>query len=139
MTVLLDTGPLVAYLNREDPLHPRAVALVERALSGELGLPQSTDFVLDEGLTLLRRRPGRRELSSAFSSFFYGAEAHRPFLEMRATGPSMVKEAVATHLDLYERGLSFTDCTLIGHVRETGGVLASFDSGFEGVVPRVDH
>ncbi len=138
MTVLVDTGPLVAYLNKDDPLHGQARRRVERVLTGEWGLPLSTDFVLDEGLTLLRRRPGRVALSQAFADYFLGSTDRRPAVQLRTTTPTLLREAVRIHFERYDRALSFTDATLVAHVQETRGVLASFDRGFDGLVPRAE-
>lgn len=138
MTVVVDTGPLVAYLNKEDPLHKAAVPLMERIWTGAYGVPLSTDFVLDEGLTLLRRRPGRKELSKAFASLFFGDGRPVAALQVRPTGSDVLREALRLHFEAYDRRLSFTDCTLAVHVQEASGVLASFDDGFDGIVPRVE-
>lgn len=99
-------------------------------------MPVSTDFVMDEGLTLLRRRPGREELSRRFARLFLEpmAGGQRP-LHMLSTTPDVVREALDLHWKHYNVGLSFTDCTLIAHARRMDAVLLSFDGGFAGLVP----
>lgn len=131
MTVLLDTGVLVAWINPSDPLHARAAAVVKQAMTGRLGQALSTDTVLDEGLTLLRRRPGRKEVSERFASLFF---PKRTGLDWLTCGEDILEAARTLHFRHYERGLSFTDCTLIAHAEALGAAVATFDQSFEGLV-----
>ena len=134
MTVVLDTGPLVAALHLGDPLRPRALELLGQVWRGKFGVPVAPDTVLDEGLTLLRRRPGRADVSRAFCDYFL-PEAGTPPLLLRTTTSDLLKRAADLHFRFYDRALSFTDCTLLAHVEATGGVLATFDGGFAGLCP----
>lgn len=137
MSILIDTGPLAAYLNEGDRLHPRADAMFDRILAGQWGMPVSTDFVLDEGLTLLRRRPGKRTLSERFARLFLGDVEGQRMLHMLSTTPDLLDEARDVHFAHWDRGLSFTDATLVAHARHLDAVVATFDGGFDGLVPTV--
>lgn len=137
MPVVVDTGPLIAYLNKDDPLHAVAAPLVERILGGAYGVPVTTEFVLAEGLTFLRRRPGRENLSRDFLDLVEPAPPARPKVLLRATPDDVRRDAVAIHFQHYARGLSFTDCSLVAHARRMDAVVATHEAGFEGLVTTV--
>ena len=137
--LLVDTGPLVAYLNPGDPLHPRAKAIFNRIESGQYGAALTNEFVLGEAVTLLRRRPGRREISERLVQEVSraGARGRPALLELRASGPDLVRAALEAHLQHYERGISFADATLVVLARLLDAPVATFDADLEGLVPTV--
>ncbi|HVL88115.1 MAG TPA: PIN domain-containing protein [Candidatus Thermoplasmatota archaeon] len=137
MTVVLDTSLLIASINVDEPRHPEAQLLLRRILAGELGVPVTSDYVLDEGLTLLRRRPGRKEVSQDYASFFLGEADSPPPISLRTATRQEIEKAARLHFQHYERGLSFTDCILVVLAQDLGATVASFDEGFDGIVPRV--
>jgi predicted nucleic acid-binding protein len=131
MPVLIDTGPLLAYLNTREPHHARAVAMMDAILDGEHGKPLSIDHVLQEGLTFLRTRAKDERVSRRFSSLFW-PEGERPF-EWITTDTSTLRAATELHFDHYDRRLSMTDCILIEHAKRLDAAVATLDSGFEGL------
>lgn len=137
MTVVLDTSVLAAFLNPSDPLHGPASDLMARIMRGELGVPVSSDYVLSEGLTLLRRRPGRIEISRQFLSLFVPRRDQRAPVHLRQTTAEEVQRAIELHFRHHDRALSMTDCIVVGLSRQLGGPIASFDKGFDGIAPRV--
>ncbi|HEX9817131.1 MAG TPA: PIN domain-containing protein [Candidatus Thermoplasmatota archaeon] len=137
MTVVVDTGILAAALNTQDPRHDTGRALLARILRGEYGTPVSSEHVLDEGLTLLRTRGGRRNLSSLYGDMFLGKDARPPVLQMIMTSRDDLVRAFDIHLQHYDRKLSMTDCILAVLAQDLRAVLASFDGGFDGIVPRI--
>lgn len=140
MPVLLDTGVLVAFLHSKDRHTERAAALMTGLLSGAHGEPLSVDWVLGEGLTLIRKRIRDRTIAEHYSSLFHGAKDHmRAPLRTLPTTPDVTEEALETYFREFGRGLSFTDCVLVVQARRLGASVATFDSGFDGVVPVVAH
>lgn len=137
MTVLLDTSVLVAFLNPKDALQSTASSLMRQILAGEFGAPLSVDYVLAEGLTLLRRRPGDPDVSRRFSSLFLADQGTRAPIRLKSTSREELGRAVQMHFDRYERGLSVTDCVIATTAAGLGAAVASFDAGFDGVVPRI--
>ncbi|MHB8587062.1 MAG: type II toxin-antitoxin system VapC family toxin [Thermoplasmatota archaeon] len=135
MPVFVDTGPLVAFLSADDSEHDRARSLMRRVLGGELGTALTSDWVIVESLTYLRRRPARVEVSRALLDLVHGPRAP---LRVRTSDASRMDEAIRIHFELYERGLSLVDCGLVALAREAKGVVGSFDRRFDGVIPRVD-
>ena len=138
MTVVLDTSVLAAALNEQDPRHRGARALLSRILKGEFGKPITSEHVLDEGLTLLRKRPGRKDASARFAAFMFGDETGRAPVHLTTTTREDLWRARDLHFQQYERKLSFTDCVLVELAREHGAVIASYDQGFDGLVARVE-
>src|SRR3989304_3716542 len=106
MSVFLDTAVVVAVHNERDGNHERAVAVLEAVREGEHGNAFSSDFVLDESVTLAWVRTKDRRVAKAVGHFFLppegGAGRARgmglvpaarspvefPGLDDRGTGPS---------------------------------------------------
>jgi len=137
VTVVVDTSLLAAAVNQRDPDHASSQALMDRVLAGEQGRPVTSEHVLDEGLTLLRRRPGRPEVSDAFATFFFGDEKEPPPIRLVLTTWADVVAAYRLHQQHYERGLSFTDCILASLADSLDAPIASLDHDFDGIVPRI--
>lgn len=138
MPILLDTGVLVAAVNSRDSLHLHAKGLLRAALEGQHGEPLSTDWVLGEGLTFLRSKVRDPAVAVAYSGLFRGLrDRFRGPLRLLQTGPDTIEIAEETFHGRFERGLSFTDCVLIVQAERLGASVATFDRGFEGIVPVV--
>ncbi len=129
--ILVDTGPLVAFANKDDPLHARAYAALEDVWGGKYGAPFSTDYVLDEGMTVLMTRVGRKDVSEAYAGLFESTDG-RALNPMVTTPLDVLHEALETHLRHFDRKLSFTDATLVAHARRRGAKILTFDRGFDG-------
>ena len=63
MSVFLDTGVILAARNADDHLHERGFELFRRSLEGEFGRIYSSDYVLDEAMTVLLSRRKNGELA----------------------------------------------------------------------------
>lgn len=63
MTVLVDASVIVAAHNPRDEHHERGLALVEALQQGVHGEPMTTDFVLDEVVTVALARTGRHAVA----------------------------------------------------------------------------
>lgn len=132
MTILIDTGVLVAWLNTADGRHDQGRALMARILGGEFGVPIIIDHVIDETLTLLMSRKAPVDVSQALAAELFARQL--PRWQLRQTTLDDLQEAVEIHLKHHERGLSITDCALILHTTQLRATLATFDSGFKGIV-----
>ncbi|MFA5862524.1 MAG: PIN domain-containing protein [Candidatus Thermoplasmatota archaeon] len=134
---MMDTSVLVAALHAGDENHNVAQAIWKQTLSGKHGRAVSLDHVLDEGLTLLRRRPGREDVSRKLAAMFVGAEDHPPLVALQPFDRDAILRALNLHFERYDRGLSFTDCALVVLAQDLGCPIASFDTHFDGIVRRV--
>ena len=137
MPVLMDTSVLAAFLNPRDENHARAKGLMREVMLGGHGTPISSDAVLAEGLTLLRRRPGRRDVSTRFAGIFAADGVLAPIVRLRRATAEELDRAVAFHFSHYDRQLSITDCLLLGLAADMSAPIASFDEGFDGLVERL--
>ncbi len=138
MPVLLDTNVLLSYLTPRAGHHGRSVTLMDRIWDGDHGVPLGVDRVHAEGLNFLRTRFGRRDLSRGYDGFFFREGDERPPLEPLVTPPALHWEARRLHFDLYDQGLSFTDCVLLAHAHHLDGSIATFDEAFQGLAPVVN-
>lgn len=131
--IIVDTGVLVGYLDRDDPLQTRAEAAMDEAWSGAHGAVVSADVVVQEGMNFLRRKVRREELSREFAGWFEAGD-DRAEIDLLWTDETLFREAIEIHFFDYRRGLSLTDCTLIAHARRRDAKILTFDGGFDGIV-----
>lgn len=138
MSVLLDTGVIYAYLNKQDPRHDDALEVLRRIASGEMGSPVVSDHVVDELFTLIRRRRQSAEVEQAARRFLPLDGPSRLRLRIVMVGPSGLVPAAKLYRRHHDRRLSFTDAThLVLMQRLSMDRLATFDGGFRGLVPVV--
>ena len=102
MITFVDTSGWVASVLPEDPGHTAMVGYV----STYTGVLLTTDYVIDEALTLLRAR-GLNHRALQFGRVLYDLRPHRIYYLER----SDIQAAWSTFRDQPERGWSFTDCT----------------------------
>lgn len=139
MTCLVDTGVLVAARNPRDPLHPTAEPALRAALRGAWGRPLVSDYIADEAITLARKRLRNHAEADRFAAFLLGEPPFQLALALARVDAEMFAEARRVFHRYDDHLLSFTDCTSIALVRRLGAEgVVSFDSGFDGIVPRVD-
>lgn len=139
MTIVLDTSVLAAFVNPKDPLRKEARAILERCATGEYGRPVSPEYVLVEGLTLLQHRRASIADSRNYAALFTGAKGMRSLVQPLRTGRDELGRALELHFEHYARRLSVVDCVLLGLARELRAPIATFDSGFDGMVERVSE
>jgi predicted nucleic acid-binding protein len=136
MSVLFDTGVLYAFLNDDDPLHDRAVALMERIQAKEFGAPFVTDLVVAELFNLIRARRGPLRLERAARRLLPMPQTALPGLSPISLGTAVLERAWATFERYRDQGLSFTDATLVVTLQELRiDALATFDGRLAAIVP----
>ena len=137
MGVFLDTGIFVAFHNTRDENHNRALELMRRIVDGELGTAYTSDYIFDEAVTVALVRTRRPEMAIAVGRMILG-ELTAPFLAMLRVDDDIFKEAWKLFQRYAQRGLSFTDCTSIAFIRLRNlESIVSFDTDFDGIVPRI--
>lgn len=107
-SVLLDTGPLVAILHREDRHHQRCLEVFEAFR----GLLLSTEAVLTEAMHLLGRVPGGQQDCLEF--FIRGGATLVP-----ATLGSL-RRCQSLMMQYADAPMDFADGTLVALAEETG-------------------
>ena len=138
MTVVVDTSVLVAAVNERDENHTRALALVEEIRQGRHGGALTTDFVLDEVVTVTLARTGRHERAMDAIDLILPSDPDAAWIALDPVG----EEAFFRALDLFRRAgrreLSFTDWTTVAVVRSgRADAVVSFDQDFDGLVTRI--
>jgi hypothetical protein len=134
LSVFVDTSVLVAARNVDDKHHLRAKELMKSMLRGEYGEIYTSDYVVDEAVTLMLRRTRRLKLAIDVGEYILSSPRIK---KLRVLG-EVFDAAWERFKSLRERPMSFTDCTSLALTEKSGiGRIASFDSGFDGLVSRV--
>jgi predicted nucleic acid-binding protein len=101
-TAIVDTGPLVAYLDSEDPEHDNSSAI----LGGFAGTLCTTSAVITEAMYLLRSETrGPRRLAE----FIHAAGVH----VFESTQPQQLLSAIALIEKYSDTPMDFADATLV--------------------------
>jgi predicted nucleic acid-binding protein len=120
--IFVDTGAWFASLIPSDPDYAAAIAW----LAGNDEPLLTTDYIIDETLTLLRARGQRQRAREAGVSFFAGELA-----EVHYVTPAEVVAAWEVFRDYADKDWSFTDCTSKVVIESLGITAAfSFDQHF---------
>jgi len=139
MSVFVDTGVFYAHHDEDAPRHEAARTAFDELLSGEYGPLYTNDYVLDEVVTLTRKRTGSFAASKTIADRILGRGAFPTVVDVQY----VTRPVVTAALDVYERyddhDLSFTDGVVVATC-ETAGIdrVCSFDDDFGGVVDRLD-
>ncbi|WP_435335850.1 type II toxin-antitoxin system VapC family toxin [Haloarchaeobius sp. TZWWS8] len=139
MSVLVDTGVFFAHHDRDAERHDAAVAAFDELLDGVYGQPYTSDYVLDETVTLTRVRTGSFEAADTLASRILGEEPFPDVFEVVQAGPTEVRGALKVFRTYDDHELSFTDAMLVHLCRERDiDAVLSFDDDFDGVVDRIE-
>ncbi len=131
MPVFVDTGAWFAYFVRRDPDHESAVQWMK---TNRLPL-LTTDFVLDELLTLLKLRESHIVAVAAGNTLMHGS-----VVKVERIGEDDFARAWTIFEEYIDKEWSFTDCTSKVVIERLGITHAfAFDNHFEqfGTVIRV--
>lgn len=130
----------VAFSNVSDRDYARSVEIFDNVRRGEHGQPYTSDYVFDEVITMALTRTRRVDSAIRVGKLILGSpsEGIRPLARLLRVD----EVAFSGAWDAFKSGkhpqLSFTDQTILLQVRGmTDGVLATFDGGFDGLVPSV--
>jgi uncharacterized protein len=120
--ILVDTGAWYANFIPTDPDHAAATAW----LDGNREPLITTDYIIDETLTLLRARGQRRRALEAVVEFF-----SREVAEVHFITPADIAAAAEAFRTYADKDWSFTDCTSKAVIESLGIKTAfSFDRHF---------
>jgi predicted nucleic acid-binding protein len=131
MAVFVDTGAWFAYFVRRDPDHAAAVAWMRQNRQPLV----TTDYVLDELLTLLKLRENHGVAVAAGEALLLQRVARIEQITI-----DDIARAWEVFRQYHDKDWSFTDCTSKVVIERLGITLAfAFDSHFEqfGTVVRV--
>ncbi len=120
-SVLIDTGPIVAYLDRTESAH----AWAKRALLATEGTLVTTSAVITEAMHFLSSIPNGPAALSAFVE-------QGPVQVFDFCGASDLKRAVARMVRYSDTPMDFADATLVllGEAVDSGHILTLDRRGF---------
>ncbi|MEQ9714245.1 MAG: PIN domain-containing protein [Candidatus Asgardarchaeum sp.] len=134
MAVIVDTSVIIAFFNKRDKNHKRAISLLKDAMMKHYGLLFISDYVIDETVTYLLKRTKRPEIALRAGKFLLGElEGFPKVFEIIFTNKEIFNKVWITFKKLLQRGLSFTDCVLISLANEYNLSIMTFDEGFKGL------
>lgn len=110
--LFVDTAGWMACADAADPAHRAACAARDRWLERE-GLLLTTDYVIDETLSLLRFR-----LNLAASEQWWLSVADSPRVRQESIHHERAERARAIFFRYRDKDFSFTDCTSFALMRE---------------------
>lgn len=134
MAVFVDTGVFVALNNTIDNHHSRSKELFKQALKGDFGRIFTSDYVIDEAVTVAVARTKTPKLAVDLGMYILES----PRITKLWVGQDSFKQAWEKFVLLKDKRLSFTDCTSIALIEMRAiKQIMSFDCGFDGLVPRI--
>jgi uncharacterized protein len=124
--IFVDSSAWLAVSDVRDGNHRSALEFHAKLIDGRAGRLLTSNFIMDETLTLMRKRAG----ADAVKRFVAGLEASGSVQRIWVT-PNHYQEALRLFLDQGKKNWSFTDCTSFAIMRELGIRTAfTFDSDF---------
>lgn len=139
MSVFVDTGVFYAHHDTDANRHEDAVAAFDDLLDGSYGQPYTSDYVLDETVTLTRVRTGSFDAADTVAGRVLGEDPFPDVFETIDVGPDDVREALETFRRYDDHDLSFTDATILRLCDSRGiDAVLSFDDDFDGLVDRIE-
>lgn len=140
MSIFIDTGIFIAYINRKDEHNALASILVEEIIKNKYGAAFSSDMVFDETMTYILYKTGDIKKAIKVRDFILGDEEKDipRFIQILFADRDILDRGWDTFVKYADRKLSFADCSTI-ELMKTRDIeyLASFDSGFDGIVTRL--
>lgn len=125
--------------NRRDEGHDRALALVDEIMEGRHGRALTTDFIVDEVVTVALARTGRHRDALEALDFVLPQDPDARWIALEWVGEETFHRAQDAFRRSGRRELSFTDWTTVAMVRERrADSVVSFDRDFDGMIPRID-
>jgi len=134
MAVFVDTGIFVALRNADDEFHGRSKELMKRALKGEFSRVYTSDYVIDEAVTVALVRTRSHDLAVDVGEYIIKSPR---IIKLWVTKESF-DAAWETFQKFKDRPMSFTDCASLALAKKNGiSQIMSFGSGFDGLIQRI--
>ncbi len=140
MSVFIDTGIFIAYVNKRDERHILATHIVEEILTNKYGAAFTSDMVFDELMTFILYKTG--DISKAIRVrdliLGNGDKDIVRFINLIFVDEDILEKSWNSFVKYADKKLSFTDCSTIELMKIRGiQHLASFDGGFDGIIERI--
>ena len=133
--IFIDSGFFYSYMNEEDKNHKYTLPIMKSALTGEYGKIIISNYVTDEILTLARVRTGNCKCGKEILRLIKTKKGKTNIFFEVLIDKVLIKSSEFYFERFCEKGLSFTDCSILAIIESLHiDYLASFDSGFQGLV-----
>ena len=134
MAVIVDTSVIIAFFNKRDKNHKRAISLLKDAMMKHYGLLFISDYVIDETVTYLLKRIRRADVAIRAGKFLLGnLEGYPDLFKVIFTDEDIFSMAWTLFERLSKKGLSFTDCILLSIAKDYNLAIMTFDNAFLGL------
>jgi predicted nucleic acid-binding protein len=134
MAIFIDTGLFLALYNAEDTYHQRSKQLFKDALTGSLGRIYTSDYIIDEAITIIMVRTKQHNLAAELGKYLIES----PRITKLTVDDDVFTEAWRIFQSLNDKFLSFTDCTSLALLEKHRlDQIMSFDHGFDGLTKRI--
>ncbi len=140
MSVFIDTGIFIGYVNKDDRHHVAASGLVEEIMDNKYGAAFTSNAIFDEAVTFALYKTGDAKRAIEIRDFIFGNEKEygQPFMNLLFVDKEVLNKGWNIFVKYANKKLSFTDCTTIELMNSKNiEYLASFDGGFDGIVSRI--
>lgn len=140
MSVFIDAGIFIAYVNEKDKLHAQASGLIDDITENKHGAAFTSNAVFDEAVTFLLYKTGDVRNAAGVRDLIIGnKEKDIPqFMNLLFVDKELLNKGWNIFVKYANKKLSFTDCTTIELMNSRDiEFLASFDGGFDGIVTRI--
>ncbi len=140
MSVFIDAGIFIAYVNEKDKLHAEATGLIYDITENKHGAAFTSNAVFDEAVTFLLYKTGDVRNAVRVRDLIIGnKEKDIPqFMNLLFVDKEVLDKGWNIFVKYANKKLSFTDCTTIELMNSKDiEYLASFDGGFDGIVSRI--
>jgi uncharacterized protein len=134
MAIFIDTGLFLALYDIDDTYHKQSKELFKNALTGKLGRLYTSDYIIDETLTILMVRTKQHNIAVEMGKYLMES----PRITRLTVDSGVFLDAWAQFQNLKDKFLSFTDCTSLALIEKHKiKQLMSFDHGFDGLTERI--
>jgi predicted nucleic acid-binding protein len=139
VSVFLDTGVFYALQGSRTSRHDAAHRALDVVLDGTYGRVVTSDYVLDEAVTLVRSRTGDFDQAVTVVDRVLGRNGFPAAIDLLYVDGHRFERTIDVFERYEDQPLSFTDASTIAIVRDESidSVLA-FDDDFDGLVDRLD-
>lgn len=138
MSVFIDTGVFYAHHDADASNNQDATAAFEAVFDGEYGQPYTSEYILDESITLTKQRTDSFDAATTIANRILGNNSYSDVIEMLFVEPDELTASLSTFRTYSDHDLSFTDATTIQLCEQHGiDAVLSFDSDFDGILNRV--
>ena len=130
MPYFVDTSFFVALFNADDDNHSRAEEIFVEIGNGKYGKLKASDYVLDEAVTVARKRTRRHDIAVRVAEMI----SNSVWIDMVYVIKDEVIKALKEYRRYQDKELSFTDWVSVLQIRSRGwqGII-SFDEDFDKV------